>query len=94
MFIDNRRITGSFEYIWNNITQDRELICKFADVLNVPVRILHERDQYLKKLGRAKYDPSKPLYVPLSAFSIDDKEFLESYCKTNENDFYKFIKSF
>lgn len=84
---------GTLDYIWNNVTQDRNLICSFAEVLDVKMRFIEERDKYLKALGRAQYDPTKPLYIPLSAFAVSDEEFLEKYCKTTKEDFFKFIKT-
>ena len=93
LIIDNARVVGSFEYIFKNITQDLDLICKFADVLGARVKVLEERDQYLKKLGRAQYDPLKPLYVPLYAFLVEDKEFIAEFAKTHPEDMYKFLKT-
>lgn len=90
---ENIRVAGSFDYIFKNITQDRDLICKFPDVLCVNVKYLEERDQYLKKLGRAQYDPLKPLYVPLYAFLVKDDEFLADFAKADAEDLYKFLKT-
>lgn len=86
-------MAGSFGYICEHITKDLDLICKFPDVLCVNVKTLEERDQYLKKLGRAQYDPLKPLYVPLSAFLIEDDEFLTQFAKADPEDMNKFLKT-
>lgn len=90
---ENSRVTGSFEYIFEHITKDLNLICKFSDVLCVNVKFLEERDQYLKRLGRAQYDPLKPLYVPLHAFLITDEEFLAEFAKADPEDMNKFLKT-
>ena len=90
---ENLRVAGSFEYIYQNITQDLDLICRYSDVLCVNVKTLEERDQYLKKLGRAQYDPLKPLYVPLHAFLVKDDEFLADFAKADPEDMYKFLKT-
>ena len=90
---ENNKVTGSFEYIFKNITQDMDLICKFSDILCVNLKQIEERDLYLKKLGRAQYDPQKPLYVPLFAFIIIEEEFLKKFCKTSADDLYKFVKT-
>lgn len=71
-----------------------ELIVKSPKIFRRRLPLIKGRHQYLKTLDRVQYDPTKPLYVPLSAFyEIDDSLFCLKYAKTSVNDFNAFLKS-
>ena len=94
MFSAHGMAVKVFDLVHNEMKISHELIAKVPHILNRRVSIVESRHLYLKALGRDQYDPSKPLYVPLSAFCFpEDPEFCLKYAKTNVNDFNLFLKT-
>lgn len=82
------------DIIHNDIGLSHETIVKFAGLITGPKLDIKHRADYLKKLNRNQYDPSKPLYVPPSAlYDISDEDFCIKYAKTNLDDYKLFLKS-
>lgn len=83
-----------FDFVHNQMGLSHEQIAKFPKIFLRRLRLIRPRHFYLKTLNRAQYDPTLPLYVPLSAFyEIDDAEFCLQYAKTSVNDYNLFLKS-
>lgn len=71
-----------------------QLITQFPQIFSRRISQTRPRHLYLKTLNRAQYDPTKELYVPLSAFfAIDDGVFCLKYAKTSVSDFNAFLKT-
>lgn len=85
----------TFDYVHNTMGVSHELIAKFGPVLTTRTQKIQDRNLYLKALSKDQYDPTQPLYVPLSAFyeSTSDNEFCEKYAKTCVDDFNVFLKT-
>lgn len=82
------------DLVHNTIGLSHEMIVKFPDILTGPSVEITNRFLYLKSLKRNQFDPTKPLYVPPSALhDIEDDEFLSKYCRTDFDNFNKFLKS-
>lgn len=83
-----------FDYVHHDMGISHELIVKSPRIFRRRLQLIQGRHQYLKTLDRAQYDPTKPLFVPLSAFyEIDDALFCLKYAKTSVKDFNAFLKS-
>lgn len=82
------------ELIHNVIGLSHSTIVKFPKLITGPKLDITHRHEYLKKLNRNQYDPSKPLYVPPSAlYKPRDLEFCLRYSKTSVEDYILFLKS-
>ncbi|XP_054158875.1 transcription termination factor 3, mitochondrial-like [Oppia nitens] len=90
----HRIVIKVFDLVHNDMMISHELLTKFPQILMKFRQSIESRHLYLKRLGRAQYDPTKPLYVPLTAFyELEDNEFADKYAKTSVNDFNCFCKS-
>lgn len=84
----------TFDYVHNTMRIPLEHIVNFPMILKKRIRFIAERHQYLKLLKRDQYDPTKPLYVPLSAFyELEDSDFCLLYAKTSVCDYNQFLKT-
>lgn len=82
------------DIVHNNIGLSHEAIVKFPGLITGPKLDIKHRADYLKKLNRNQYDPSKPLYVPPSAlYDISDEDFCIKCAKTDLEDYKLFLKS-
>jgi len=87
-------IVNTFDYVHNQMGMPHERLVKTPEILMSPKKDIEQRHSYLKVLNRAQYDPTKPLYVPLTAFyELDDALFCIKYAKTSANDFNTFLKT-
>lgn len=94
MISGHKDLLLSFDYVHNTMKISHEQIIKFPLILQRRANLIKGRHLYLKLLHRDQYDPTRPLYVPLSAFyAIDDAEFCLTYAKTSVNDFNQFLKT-
>lgn len=90
----HRALMRVFDYVHQEMAISHELIAKTAGIFSVRLPRIEYRHKYLKFLGRAQYDPTKPLYVPLSAFfEVDDATFCLKYAKTSVHDLNAFLKT-
>lgn len=82
------------ELIHNVIGLDHSTIVKIPKLITGPKLDITHRHEYLKKLNRNQYDPSKPLYVPpFALYNCSDLEFCQRYSKTSLDDYRSFLKS-
>lgn len=71
-----------------------ETIVQSPEVLTIRQYKLRQRHEFLKKLKRDQYDPTKPLYVPLlSLVAATDQEFVTTVAKSYMEEYEKFLKS-
>lgn len=82
------------ELVHNVIGLSHSTIVKFPKLITGPKLDITHRHEYLKKLNRNQYDPSKPLYVPpFALYKPSDLEFCLKYSKTSLKDYKLFLKS-
>ncbi|CAG4968012.1 unnamed protein product [Colias eurytheme] len=92
--LNQRSLLERFNYIHNTIEIPHEIILKNLNVLEYRNFIVKQRHLFLKKLGRAQYNPTQENYVPITALCVDtDVEFCKKYAKSNVDDFNTFLKT-
>ena len=85
-------LQNTFNFLHNDIGFSHQLLVKFASCLDVEVDPIKPRLEYLKKLGRAQFDPSKPNYVsPESIAQLSDLEFCEKVAKSSVHLYNDFL---
>ncbi|XP_031849432.1 mitochondrial transcription termination factor 3 [Nomia melanderi] len=88
------KILRAFNYVHNEMNISHELICKQPGVLSCRKRRLVERHQFLVKLNKNQYDPSKPLYISLiDIISGDDLTFCTNVAGVSTHTFNLFLKT-
>lgn len=71
-----------------------QFILSQAYVLLCRKRRLEQRHTFLVQLGRAQYDPTKPLYVSLiSLIGGTDNDFCQNVAKTSNDTYELYLKS-
>ncbi|XP_033103489.1 transcription termination factor 3, mitochondrial-like [Anneissia japonica] len=87
-------LMNSFDYIHNDMGIPHSMLVHFPEVLRTRLFIIKERDMYLRKIGLAQYDPSKPHYISLKKLvEGPDKIFCQQIAKTSVEDFNNFLKT-
>ncbi|KAL2736945.1 hypothetical protein V1478_002324 [Vespula squamosa] len=89
-----KNITDTFDYAHNEMKLSHQFIVSQAYVLLCRKRRLEQRHMFLVKLGRAQYDPTKPLYVSLkSLIGGTDNDFCQNVAKTSTDTYDLYLKS-
>lgn len=69
-------------------------ILKYPEVLFCRNFKIKQRHQFLLKLGRAQYNPTKENYIPIKSLVLDtDAEFCNNIAKCSVYDFNLFLKT-
>ncbi|XP_076291827.1 mitochondrial transcription termination factor 3 isoform X2 [Lasioglossum baleicum] len=88
------RVLASFDYIHNQMNIPHNLLCTQSQGLTCRKSRLHQRHQFLVELKRNQYDPTKPLYIPLtSVISGTDIEFCKNVAKASIDTYNLFLKT-
>ncbi|XP_038209789.1 transcription termination factor 3, mitochondrial isoform X2 [Zerene cesonia] len=94
LMLNQKSLLERFNYIHNIIKIPHEMILKNLNILEYRNFIVKQRHLFLKKLGRAQYNPTQANYVPITALCVDtDVEFCKKYAKSNVDDFNTFLKT-
>lgn len=95
MFVlDTSGLVALFDYITKDMNIPKDLILKKSTIFYCKKFKLKERDQFLKFIGRAQYNPLMPGYVSLEDIAIeDDAEFCEKVAKTSVHTYNEFLKT-
>ncbi|KAI4504711.1 hypothetical protein M0802_000261 [Mischocyttarus mexicanus] len=89
-----KNILSTFDYAHNEMKLSHELISSQSYVLLCRKCRLEQRHKFLVKLGRAQYDPTKPMYVSLIALiGGTDEEFCQNVAKTSTETYDLHLKS-
>ncbi|XP_015189163.1 PREDICTED: transcription termination factor 3, mitochondrial [Polistes dominula] len=89
-----KNIISTFDYAHNEMKLSHEFISSQPYVLLCRKRRLEQRHKFLVKLGRAQYDPTKPMYVSLIALiGGTDDQFCQNVAKTSRETYDLFLKS-
>ncbi|KAL2745076.1 hypothetical protein V1477_006493 [Vespula maculifrons] len=89
-----KNITDTFDYVHNEMKLSHQFILSQAYVLLCRKRRLEQRHTFLVQLGRAQYDPTKPLYVSLiSLIGGTDNDFCQNVAKTSNDTYELYLKS-
>ncbi|NP_001121256.1 uncharacterized protein LOC100158338 [Xenopus laevis] len=91
---NKKKLTETFDYVHNIMGIPHHLIVKFPQVFNSKLLKIKERHLFLKFLGRAVYDPTKPNYVSLDKLtSSPDEIFCVEFAKASVQDYEQFLKT-
>ncbi|XP_043501940.1 transcription termination factor 3, mitochondrial [Polistes fuscatus] len=89
-----KNIISTFDYAHNEMKLSHEFISSQPHVLLCRKHRLEQRHKFLVKLGRAQYDPTKPMYVSLIALiSGTNDQFCQNVAKTSTETYDSFLKS-
>lgn len=71
-----------------------EQLVKVPEILLCREFKLKERHGFLNFLGRAQYDPSKPLYIsPKTLVTAEDRDFVVKICDSNMESYQDYLKT-
>lgn len=91
---DRPSIVNCFDYAHNEMKLPHEIIVQQPEILTCRLQRLKPRHMFLVTLGRAQYDPTKPMYISLkSLVSHSDAEFCTTVAKTPVETYNMFLKS-
>lgn len=84
-----------YDVITREMKIPQELVLENPSILLARTFILRERLVFLKSLGRAQYDKSLPLYVPLDAIHTyaSNEEFAVNVAKTTYEKFDAYLRT-
>uniref|UniRef100_A0A1B0B7Y4 Transcription termination factor 3, mitochondrial n=1 Tax=Glossina palpalis gambiensis TaxID=67801 RepID=A0A1B0B7Y4_9MUSC len=83
-----------FAYVHQEMNLSHQFILKVPQVLTSREFRLRERHEFLKKLGRAQYDPKKDLYIsPKSLIEGSNYYFVRNIAKSDMETFELFLKT-
>lgn len=89
-----KKLVNIFDILHNTGNINHGLMIRFPEVFVTDERQVSDRIGYLMLLGRDQYDPSRPLYVPLTAISsVSDAVFATKYARTSEADYDLYLKN-
>ncbi|XP_071948453.1 transcription termination factor 3, mitochondrial-like [Antedon mediterranea] len=87
-------LMNTFDYIHNEMEIPHQLFIHFPAVLRTRLLNVKERDQYLRNLGLAQYDPKMPGYISLQKLvEGSDELFCQEIAKSSVEDFNAFLKT-
>ncbi|XP_070550349.1 transcription termination factor 3, mitochondrial-like [Ptychodera flava] len=88
------KLLRTFDYLHNTVGITHTQFVQFPQVFRSSLPRIKERHQYLVKLERAQYDPTKPGYISLEAlFKQPDEVFCKDVAKTSILEFNNFLKT-
>ncbi|VDO97731.1 unnamed protein product [Soboliphyme baturini] len=91
---DKRFLVATFDYVHNSLGFSHEEILKWPRVLRERKSRIQERHEFLRKIGRAQYDPMKPNFVSLNALMNDrDRDFCFTVAKVPVSVYNEFLKT-
>ncbi|CRL01140.1 CLUMA_CG014487, isoform A [Clunio marinus] len=95
LWMNNREtIFDRFDYIhnWMDISHDR--ILQSPEILTNRLSRLKQRFQFLKLLGKAQFDETKPGYISFKMFlEGSDEDFVLKVCKSSLERYDNFLKT-
>ncbi|XP_076648207.1 mitochondrial transcription termination factor 3 [Halictus rubicundus] len=88
------KVLAAFDYIHNQMNIPHKQLSMQSQGLTCRKIRLHQRHQFLVELKRNQYDPTKPLYIPLtSVISGTDAEFCKDVAKASIDTYNLFLKT-
>ena len=93
---DEKVMNKNFDFIHNEVGFPHASILKKPEVLK-DKRPWEKRArlQFLQDTGRAQFDPTQPLFVPLADFMLDiDEEFCRKHARVDVNLYNEYLKTF
>jgi mTERF domain-containing protein len=95
IYTQNRMMLVSvFDYLHNTMGIPHSMMLTFPQCFRTRLFKFQQRHQYLVYLGKARYDPLKPGFVPLKRLCLTtDTEFCTEIAKTTIEDFNDFLKT-
>lgn len=93
-FPDKEDLVERFDYVHNVMHLTHANILRSPEILSSRMFRLKQRHEFLKFLGKAQYDETKPGYVSLKSFvEGTDKDFVLDVCKSSVETFDNFLKT-
>lgn len=93
LFSDQDNLISRLDYIHNTMKISQDQIVKSSTILQHREHRIKQRHEFLKLIGKAQYDPTKDLYVPLTQLVAGtDSEFAMNVAKTSYSQFETFLK--
>lgn len=84
----------NYDYINHNMGLDNAQLAKTPFILIARLFRIKERHGFLKKIGRAQYDPHKPLYVCPDQLCVGvDEEFALNIAKRPVDEFHGYLRT-
>ena len=91
---DRNTMVRIFDHLHNVCKIDHEIMTYFPQIFVGQFSTIRKRTEYLRRLKRDQFNPSKPRFIPLSVLSEgSDELFVKKYAKTDLDDFNYFLKS-
>ncbi len=91
---DDGGLRAVFDMLHNEVGFSHEMIRKFPETLCADQFKVRPRHLFLKKIGRAQYDPKQPRYVsPVALATSDEKEFSTKVAKVPIEVYNEFLKT-
>ncbi|XP_033640742.1 transcription termination factor 3, mitochondrial-like [Asterias rubens] len=89
-----KKLISTFDVLHNHMGIPHKQLVKNPQVFNGRVYKLQERHQFLKLLGLAQYDPTKPGYISTENLSkVPDAAFAQEIAKSSINEYNTFLKT-
>ncbi|XP_054756723.2 transcription termination factor 3, mitochondrial-like [Lytechinus pictus] len=94
MLRGKHRLISTFDYLHNVLEIPHKTFLKSPEIFLGQVNRVKDRHKYLTLLGRNKYDPKEPGYVPLmSMFKLPDEAFCKDIARTSLGEYERFLKT-
>lgn len=91
---DHEELIERFDYVHNIMKFSHEKILQSPEILTSRKYRLKQRHGFLKSLGKAQYDETKPGYISIkSLVEGTDKEFVENVSKSSLETYNNFMKT-
>lgn len=83
-----------YDFVSRVMKIDNKQIVMDPAILTKKILRIKERHGFMKKIGKAQYDPKLPLYVSLSAMCTgNDLDFCENIAKRPYEEFDEYLRT-
>jgi mTERF domain-containing protein, mitochondrial len=91
---DTEEIAERFDFVHNRMNVSHDKIIQSPELLTTRRQRLRERHGFLKSLGKAQYDETKPGFVPfMDLVAGTDQAFVLNVCKSSLESYDNFLKT-
>jgi mTERF domain-containing protein len=91
---DREELLERFDYVQNKMKISHDKILQSPEILTSRKFRLRQRYEFLKFLGKAQFDETKPGYISFKSFvEGNDTEFILNVCKTSMETYDNFLKT-
>jgi len=91
---NHEELRERFDYVNNKMKISHDKILQSPEILTSRVHRMRQRHEFLKFLGKAQFDHTKPGYISLRSFiEGTDKDFILGICKSSLRVYDDFLKT-